>query len=112
MVEADGELRRVEEELSSTVYQDERTWARMLAVVVELLESTHKNLKHPGLHGLLNTTILPVRPLSLLLAFLCFVLLLFHSFVFPLQHTQTHTHTHAHTHTHCVRVCSTSAVSS
>jgi len=54
-----SEIKKVEEELSSCVYTDKKTWSRLLIIVIDLLTHTTKDLKHPGIEGLLNSTLLP-----------------------------------------------------
>jgi condensin complex subunit 3 len=45
--------------LAGSVSDDERSWLRMLTLAADMLQFTRKNLKHPGLLGLLDTVILP-----------------------------------------------------
>jgi hypothetical protein len=64
MDEIANELEGVEKILSNAVNQDEGTWLRMLCVVSHVMQHTSFNLQHPGIAGLLETTIIPAMQLE------------------------------------------------
>jgi len=59
MRRAATELEELERTISSTVYQGTAGWLRMLTITADLLQHTRKDLRHPGLYELLETTIHP-----------------------------------------------------
>jgi hypothetical protein len=59
------ELTLIEKQLTSSVFQDEATWLRMVDIAADVLEHTKLNLtSHAGLRDLLDTTILPALQLG------------------------------------------------
>jgi hypothetical protein len=59
------ELARIEEQLASSVFQDEATWLRMVHIAADILEHTKLDLaSHAGLRDLHDTTILPALKLG------------------------------------------------